>query len=407
MATLGPFTNLLVPAGKAGAIYFAKDVSPFFDAATFSRPDIDATSGATVIRDGVLIELAENEPDWSEPFAGGCPVLKMRPQAENIWAKYQLEPSGTMDFLYFGITENNGVITEDTSTGTHRFQYGFEPNFALNTNHVFAFYVRNVNGVEGVRVNVSDGVSGEVVSKVFNFDGTTNLALTSSGNWSNISDGFINLGGGTCVIWVSGQSSTGNQRALSLQLTKGGITSYTGDGVSNLEVIAFQAQLGIIPFGIIPGALTRSVNSFQFTDLITKEVIGSGGVFSFAAKVLWKDTGADVDILQFQTVGSESQITVRAKTGGNLILAYEDGGLTELGTGLAADALGKIGFSYDGTTLIFSVNGATDATATISLGTITKLDCPAQTRYIEFHSDIPAGFTPIALTEAQLNAETL
>ena len=38
--------------------------------ADFSRLNINATSGATVFRNGVLIELAENEPDWSEPAEG-------------------------------------------------------------------------------------------------------------------------------------------------------------------------------------------------------------------------------------------------------------------------------------------------------------------------------------------------
>ena len=51
--------------------------------ADFSRPNIGATSGATVFRDGVLVELAENEPDFSDE--SGCPVLKMRPRVKNLF----------------------------------------------------------------------------------------------------------------------------------------------------------------------------------------------------------------------------------------------------------------------------------------------------------------------------------
>lgn len=425
MATLGPFTHILVPAGKATKLYFAEDTTPYFETADFARPDIGATSGATVLRDGVLVELAENEPDWSEPIGGGCPRLLMRPQAENL--KTFPEDIDDANAGWSGVnatinaqtitapdgTTNASEIIPTASSAAHRVD-GVDNSVLVGTEYTLSYYVKD-NGQRYAGIIAVFRNSGAFVDStniVFDLnDGT--IVLNDVGNVTGLvasleSDtiqGFQRIK----VSFTTAISGVTTMLAGIQMADAAGNLTFTGDGTSGIYAWGYQYVVGG-DTGYVSGGgastITRSANSFEFTDLVTKGAIGAGGIFSFILKTIWQDTGADVDILKFQTAASADQITLRAKTGGNLILAYEDGGLTELGTGLAVDTLAKLGFSYDGSNLIFSVNGSTSGTATVTLGTITKVVCPAANRYFEIASDVYAGLSPIALNAADLNTET-
>ena len=272
------FPIQLIPATKNSSIHLWNNTTKEIIEGGFSRatPPGQASSGSTVFdRDGNLVELGENIPDWS--FKSGTPVIEMRPQIENKFPEYKLEPVGSTRFTYTGLSVNGDVMTEDSSTGFHRLQYGFIPSFSLNTQYVYGVYVKNWSENRNLQMSISNGSTGDIVTRIFNKNGTSTGSINVGPNWSVASDGLYDLGNGNFLIWATGQTSAGTSHAIRLSLISNIISIYTGDGESSIEVVSFQAQVGSVMSGIIPGTLTRGSNSFSFTDLVTKGVTSVNG----------------------------------------------------------------------------------------------------------------------------------
>lgn len=120
--SLKDFQTILVPSNKTGALQFYHKPTKAILEAAFSRPDIGATSGATVFRDGQLIELGENDPDWDD--ANGCPRLLMRPQKTAILSNNTMQGAivGVVgsggSFPTGWLTNNRGLTPEIISIGS-------------------------------------------------------------------------------------------------------------------------------------------------------------------------------------------------------------------------------------------------------------------------------------------------
>lgn len=204
--SLTDFQTYLYPAVKTAKLGFYQKPSSGLPngqvlEADFSRPDIGATSGATVYdADGNLIELAENVPDWSFPVGGspaGCPVIKMRPQAQNLFLNSET------------------LATQDVTVTAQSYTVSFKGTGTITFSGAYT------GSLVGTGSTESDYVS---------------ATFTPSA--------------GTVTCTVSGVVLTANF-------------------IAGNNVTSWIPTLG--------AALTRSSNSFQFTDLVTKGVTGSGG----------------------------------------------------------------------------------------------------------------------------------
>ena len=295
MATLGPFTNILVPAEKHdatnGTLYFAKDTSPLFDTAIFSRPNVDATSGATVFRNGQLIELAENEPDWDD--SSGCPVLKMRPQEEGLFLKTDDISAPQWDIGENTISSNSNLdpfgdlradkIIPNTNNVRHDAAQAIT-KAASALDYSLVSYLKT----DGIRQYVIIGLrGGSLTNRSFLtidlFNGT--IITNDTNGFTHIKSKVTLLSSGYCEIKLVCKTLTDTNLACWLIPSNGPGNILSGDAV-----YAGNATDGIIHGGTqvvqssdyvdyirnpSTSTLTRSANSFEFTDLVTKGVLGT------------------------------------------------------------------------------------------------------------------------------------
>lgn len=276
--SLGPFPIVLIPSTKNGALQFYNDLTGEILEASFSRPDVGATSGATVFdKEGNLVELAEDAPDWSFPVGGGCPRLLMRPQAENLF-------NNPTDFDQSSWTKSNiakqGEYTSPIILGIVGKQYG--PNLvdvfpAMNcggigssVNGEVAHYyivryagwkwVELLNGQDGdssrVWYDLENGVKGNDADNVGSIqalgDQTYKISYTTAGR----------ANGDNATIFFSFRGDNGSTAKVD------------ADGTG---VIFFAAQYtaGTSITSLIPFKGTRSANQFTFDDVLLPEIINS------------------------------------------------------------------------------------------------------------------------------------
>lgn len=267
--SLKDFTTFLLPTTKNAELQFYQKPTPAFPKgrilpASFSRPDIGATSGATVFdKDGNLVELAENQPDWSFPLDGSDPKILMRPQLENLIlqsAPTSTPSSGLVNATFaasdWGLGFNGKITLDNTSGGA--LWYPEEASLAVAGNDYTA----------GVFFKVLDGSPAELGSNAqfyMNIGGTS--ATPASYKVEEVAPG---------IYFGQGQVTSSNGG------TNTGVLRWTGNPLGQVEVYGFMLFDGLIelkPTDFMPSsgtALTRSANQFTFDDLVTKGVIGNG-----------------------------------------------------------------------------------------------------------------------------------
>jgi hypothetical protein len=407
--SLGPFPILLIPSTKNGKLQFWNDLTQQIIEADFSRPNTGATSGATVLRNGQLIELAEDDPDWDD--ADGCPVIKMRPQSENI------VPSS--------FTFQN--VTGATSSGPDAD--GF---YNFNNNSNANGYVRFLVGSPGISTNDIVSVFAEVKPDANSLG--SNKAFFGINLNGVKADG---AGGGTLVAaeidLVTGiVTPTGNQAlyfeyvigkthykignvigvSISFKIIMQSVSSvgiaflFSGNRITNsvFDARNFQIQSGLFS-GYVPPTITRSSNSFAFTDLINKGVIAANGDFTVLINpYVYENAIYNTATIRLRNGNTQIVTLVMYPEGRLRVLDRINGGWITPNQN-AGKGLKPIILAFNGATKILKVyfHGALQGTSpnlTLSIDRV-EFNAPDDITY-DLHD---LNFSPIVLTDTEAIAE--
>lgn len=404
--SLKDFQTILVPAKDTGSLHFFHKPTKAILEAAFSRPDVGATSGASVFdKDGNLIELAENEPDWSFPIGGGCPRLLMRPQAENLvtysenanfWATLNatktfgaVSPDGTANadgFLETAVT-NSHILYEDI-TATADVQYTCSV-FVKGVGRDCQFSDLGGSG-GGVTVDLQNGTITSVISPAIN---------------SFIED----CGNGWFRVGFTQTKSPTLYRLAVYSLEYGSAnTNILGDITKGVLVWGFQLESASFATAYIPtngGTITRSANQFTFDDLVNNGVIDSSAFTFLLDFKLPPNSGVNGSrIIRFRSDANAELLELVASLGGTS--ASWIAGSTLLGGYQDISTRKKLAISINGNLATVSLAGSTIA-LNIDMGgslAITKIFAQMINGWaLEMYG---AAFAPMALSESDLNAAT-
>tara|TARA_R110002050_G_scaffold243066_1_gene379406 strand:+ start:23834 stop:25072 length:1239 start_codon:yes stop_codon:yes gene_type:complete len=270
------FKFFLAPANKTGKLAFVEVTGPANAPevgrvleADFSRPNVGGTSGATVFRNGQLVELEEDEPDWDD--ADGCAVLKMRPQGQNLednagdpanWYNNSVAPSNEGAFELFP-SYYWGKYTQVSAGDNVGLLYSL---FSGGENWVISFFVKISESNDYIAIRETGAGVGVIQL-------STETVPTSGGGVSSVKiidtiDNDIKL------IIVKGTSQVGGNLFLTLCSSNGssGVNDGTSFQLTGLQLIEGNEYTGHIPtYG---SSVTRSTNQFVFSDLVNKGLVG-------------------------------------------------------------------------------------------------------------------------------------
>tara|TARA_R110002096_G_scaffold129211_5_gene277907 strand:+ start:1755 stop:2936 length:1182 start_codon:yes stop_codon:yes gene_type:complete len=390
--SFGPFTTCLV-GFKNAKILFWKDITPEVIEADFSRPNVGATSGSTVWRNGINIELAENDPDFNEPQAGGCSSLLLRPEARNL----AIFPKDFTNAVWAKANAGTGVLPIITANA------GVSPDGTMNADRV--------------QLNRGAGTTGGDVSFITQaFTGLTNPHTGTIFLWIKSFDGtdqsfsFYSQSSGVTQVTANSE-----WQLVKVTATRNDVNDYLRLGsLGNVDpqtadILVSQAMFKInslddafIPSGATP--LTRASNAFTFSDLISKRALTAteGTIkiniraealvrFNNAANIQIGTTGNRILIFNNSPIAARPSVLVETVDG---LFDYL----------LTAD-FSEIGIVYKVGQVLVSVNGST------VLNLATNLDLSGNSTMVV--SGIPRpidiefnGFTPLAISEAEINSKT-
>tara|TARA_R110001592_G_scaffold74779_5_gene226880 strand:- start:8094 stop:9272 length:1179 start_codon:yes stop_codon:yes gene_type:complete len=387
--SLGPFTTHLIPFTKNGKLQFWNDITKEIIEADFSRPNVGGTSGSSVWRNNQLIELAENEPDWDD--RDGCARILMRPQVENLILRStpSSQPlSGVTNATYaandWEIGFTGKIILDNTSGGA--LWYPEEASLLVSGNDYTA----------GIFFKPLDGnppLLGNTEQCYLNLGGTG--ATPASYKVQDLGNG-IYFGQGQAENVLGG--------------TNTGVLRWTGSALGQVEVyglVVFDGLIDLSPTDLIFSngtAVTRSANSFAFTDLVSKGVLGAteGSIYldSFAESL------ARVVAASILTIGNTVGNRIIVSNAGPsvtrpyIIIETPQGNIVRV---LPSD-LSKSIISFKSGNIIIVINGTKtdDFAYNLNLTANSNLNMQGLSRPIDINE---LSFSPIALTEAQAIAE--
>jgi hypothetical protein len=284
--SLGPFPILLIPSTKNGKLQFWNDLTQQIIEADFSRPNIDDTSGVGVWRNGVFIELEEDEPDWDD--SSGCPVIKMRPQAENLSTVPDQWINGTMCTLNAGVAldgTNTAIeITDDDVGAFKELQFRITDGSStqpIGSSFVFAIPLKKDTDVSRFPEFVLRcyGGAGEdsIYIQLNTSTGASVMRVQSGGSSYEVLDY-----GSYWVVVVKSTLTIAQTRIRAYILPAAtdviGSRNVSATGsilVDQIFIATTSNFSGTIPYGV-----TRAANTFEFNDLINKGAITANGDFS-------------------------------------------------------------------------------------------------------------------------------
>tara|TARA_R110002095_G_scaffold216097_1_gene212093 strand:- start:836 stop:2134 length:1299 start_codon:yes stop_codon:yes gene_type:complete len=423
--SLGPFTTHLISFTKNGKLQFWNDITKEIIEADFSRPDIGSTSGASVFRDGQLIELAENEPDWDD--SDGCPVIKMRPQAINIMeAGDNLANATYWNAPNYAVTAGSGfsgrnsvIITTDAAlNGLSPFSQAANslanelPTISVaNEKYCLQFKVRKgtASKVSFLLLRLAASGGQFTASGRFNFatetieSGILAGALTS---FKKVNDDYYIIQIGipdnlstnlsTIAFWLAPNNNS--------NLCETGLTVELGSVVLRVGVDGFPFE-DYIP--VTTTEVTRSANTFAFTDLVTKGCLGvnQGSIILEFDDQLFKNDSGVVDIF-YMSDGSNLAKYARFRYLNGPILFQMVGYTAAVTSFTIIDPTNfrKCVIIWDGLDVKFVYPNQTTLTATLD----SNFDIRAIGKQGTITPTTPTpygikslAFTPIVLTEAQ------
>lgn len=403
------FQTVLDLQTKTGALAFYQKPTPGFPQgrileAAFSRPDIGATSGATVFRDGQLIELGENDPDWDD--ANGCPRILMRPQVENLKSRshdFNFR-SGLDSNITSSVLSSSGIIEkskplqvrEVASNTQHSFQ--IQPDATLVVGQTYTRFV--VLDYTENRYNITVSDAGQTSSS-FHYNFETNTVFSTSANVVSYSviryDQFA-------FVYIT-FTATGPIGRLSINLlNESNQISYLGDvneGVTIHYVGYFLGEYRGLPVLTDGSALTRSANSINWSNMQASGVLGSD---TGAWLIKLKDYQSWANVSTFLRLDGDGSDTLRlsARTNNQLLLLFDAGlGTNSLGAAFnGADAV--ISVTYDTTWLRLFVGASKHAE--IEHGGSLSLDNLRTNIASAFAEIALMAFTPVFLSDSQMIA---
>lgn len=217
-------------------------------------------SGATRVNSAGLIEnVLANVPrlDYS---LGGCPNILVEPQRTNLvlrseefgdasWGKSNATVTANTAISPSGLMDADKIVENTTSSIHYVFQ-----NISIfgNLNYACSVYVKAAERTEG---QLWIGTSNPRVQLSFNLTTGVISNLTPIGTGTIISSSITPINNGWYRISITGNMNGANGGyPLAIFLTKDGINSYTGDGVSGLYVWGAQLEQGAYPTSYIPTA---------------------------------------------------------------------------------------------------------------------------------------------------------
>jgi|GEM_PF-5549196 len=394
--SLKAFQTILDLQTKVGALAFYQKPTPGNPQgrileASFSRPNVGAASGATVFdKDGVLQELSENEPDWDFPIGGGCPVIKMRPQSQNLCTS----PIDISAASKVNVTIPNATqIREDGSLASEFFAFQDFSGFSSSTDYTM---IIEVEPVGGRNFRLQEGLGSSAITNI-DFE-----AETASGSAS-----LVKQGNGKFLIFLpitTGASQT-SIRFLMRVLDGSLNTSFDGDVNKGVNITLRDIQAGHEGISPIPNNVTRSANQFTFDNLVSNGIIDSSA-FTFlldfklppnagvngSRLIRFRDV-ADANLLEL--VCSINGTSASWISGGTLLGGYQD-----------VSTRKKLAISVNGNLATVSLAGSTIA-LNVDMGgslAITKLFAQMINGWgLDLYA---AAFAPLALSEGDINAAT-
>lgn len=308
------------------------------------------------------------------------------------------------------------LLTEDTSTGTHRVVQSTIPA-TLNTAITISLYVKS-NGRDRVTIYaMNSAATGNFFTTTINL--TTGAAELSSagGNGSVTSASAVSVGNGWYRIIATGIADStvgvGNAR-YEIRLNNGG-TSYTGDGVSGAYLWGAQLEQAAFPSTYIPTAgatVTRGADSLS----VSLASLPGGGLSTTAGTILalavpegW--TG-DQDGTSVWCVAA-GDVTTRfliERTGATTLqFRRDDAGVNNLLVthGMQNRAVKAVGCVYDAVSVRAFIDGAAAGTPDTSLTppytAVTGMNIGQSVGAIRHvHGWVALLYWPRALTAAEI-----
>lgn len=404
--SLKDFQTILVPSKETGALHFYHKPTKSILEAAFSRPNVGATSGARVFdKNGNLIELAENEPDWSFPLDGGCPKILMRPQLENIIDNPSTFSTSLLAKSNPSTNDNEGVAQTQFAVTTNGVNQAFGSlTYAVTeeTDYYWwaVFESAGTNDVSFALVDDSSTIS------LIRYNTDDNSTKNQSGNFSNVD--LEDLGNGSYKLSGKLTTATG-QTTIAPRvrvLTLGGGSSVTANGqIMKISQIVI-AKTSRKP-DYITNLITRSTNQYTFdlSTYLTENVVSFYVEASFGSTQQDLFRFGDGGNSNLVSVGIDNQkIRVRYRVNGGSLIAASRGSST-----IPLNEIVKIAGVITPTSLKVSYGGAIDLNASIDLSglpLINTLKSGAIFDALFPHEIKVIALTPLELTDDQLNAAT-
>jgi len=272
---------IMYPSGvKASKIYCQKPTDGSGDL-TFSR-----ASTATRVNESGLIEAVASNVPRIDYTGGGCGKLLLEPQRTNLYLNSE-------DFSNAVYTLNNTLVSTNTAASpdgnttadtlyqnTANSQHAIyqSASFTSGTDYVFSWFVKSNGTTQWVQIAFSTGFD---ITDYCNFD----ILNGVNGNNTGIVHGIESYDNGWYRVWAKNTAlSTITNIGAALALLQGDtaarIPTYTGDGVSGVNVWGAQMEAGTYPTSYIPTAgstVTRVQDDYSLSNVYTNNLITASG----------------------------------------------------------------------------------------------------------------------------------
>lgn len=408
------FKTFMAPSKKTGAIQFARYTGPADKPelaeiinASFSRPNVGATSGAIEYNSqGNFVELAENEPAWDKRD-GGCPKLLLRPQATNLlpvsndfhlsaWNKSGAIAPPVIDANVDQYSD--GVLADRINFDGAGNQWVLEAvSLTAGETYYSKVDLKNDSVSSGlVRWNFSDGVTG---GHFVSIDLTTmEVAGSAAGPWSNFSYKVIPLPNGYTRFCMQATSP----------VTGGGWVEFTNNSTTSGAFFAAEALVtDVESFDSIPtngSALTRSTEQVILTDLVAKQMISAEeGAVLLKLNTEEVVRSSSAGLIQLGTIGNWVFVYNAVTSAARPQVRAQDS--ISVNTAQIVTDNSCVGITWDKSRVLVSVNGSTLATLDnqVDLSLNSNLSLSGANRPTQLES---LAFGPNAISEAAINAFT-
>jgi|GEM_PF-3973837 len=331
------FKFFLAPVKKIGKLAFVEVEGPAnapdvggISEGDFSRPDIGATSGATVFNaSGDLVELVEDMPDFSYGADGSCPKILMRPQEENLITNNKNLGAAVGVVGSGGLTPRNWVVTprgldaEIMAVGQEKGVYYVDYRIYGTCNQSARYEIRP-EGLGANDANLGDyfNVSGylKIVAQPTAFSGVVNFGIgqRSTAGYSGVYGSNLTL---------TSELQRFNSGLQTIQNPADKVESILGFGVTNGDTYDFTIRIGMLQFtegeyikDVIASSddgtaisNTRAANTLVFEDLITKGALSDseGSVCILVNNELFKNLSSNTDTLYFGRIEDNDYVRFR------------------------------------------------------------------------------------------------